>query len=62
MNLNDLGVTNQFDIVDQWYVDTLRHVELLEETVVLLTLIVEVVDDVLVEDLLLDVHQRLDVL
>jgi hypothetical protein len=53
--------TNDLDILEKRIVDTLSHVELLEETVVLLLFVVEVVHDGLVEHFLLDEHQRLNI-
>ena len=57
-----LFVLHDLDVIDEGLVDALGHVELLEEIVVLLLFGVEVVDYRFVEDFLLHVHQRLDVL
>lgn len=56
MYLGNLRVPHQLNIADQGDVDALSHVQLLEEAVVPFSLVVEVVDDVLIEDLFLDVH------
>jgi hypothetical protein len=62
VDLRDLLVAHDVNVVDQRLVNALGHVQLLEEKVILLLLSVEVIDDRYVEHLLLDEHQRLDVL
>lgn len=59
MNFSNLGFTNQLDVIDQRYVNSLSHVEFLEEAVIFLSFIVKVVDDTFIKDLFLNVHERL---
>jgi hypothetical protein len=62
VDFGEFLLADDLDILKQRVVDALSHVELLEETVVLLLLVVEMVHDGLVEHFLLDEHQRFNVL
>jgi len=61
MYFGELLVSNNLDVLNQRSVNTLGHVELLEQVVILLSLVVKLVNNLLVEYFFVHVHQAFNI-